>query len=342
MSRSRALAAAAGILLLGACGLAGESRSAGVSVDQLQTDVVFGAGGTPAPRAVAAVPPLPSLPQPEPSFFQVPTFSEKDTGLCPSAPATGAPAVGAGQTVESLPQEGTYTWAGSGRYAYTVLGITAQLSVPTRFDVVVRHVRRVQDQSLFGMVSAPPLEFTYETVQPIFAFGGGYYDFFWQVKANSQPDLGDPEGGIVLKKVVKLASDGKPGPTLFDSGTGPGLLLVDLPVQPGAVGVQTPNGSVGPTTSTDTSTSGNSMSWNANVLGRERVDACGTWLQGWAVEGQLTNGPSTAQVHFDVATQFGGLMIAENLDGTLLGETVQKGALRQGQTTPGPISQEFR
>src|SRR5439155_7407212 len=126
--------------------------------------------------------------------------------------------------------------------------------------------------------SSPSLVFTYQTVQHNLA-GNLTLVYTWQVK--SQPQTGDPEGGLSLQKIEQYNGAGQRLDTLFAGK--PALLILPLPVSPGTVGYQGPNGGIGPTTAVDTTSHANNMQWDANVLGRERLDACGTWIQAWGI-----------------------------------------------------------
>ena len=334
-------------LLVAGCGIGGEARAAGVSVDQLNTDVVFGYGQTPPTAALPAPPALPqvALPQPLPSYFSsLPLPSPIE--LCATAPSTSAPAQLATSDVTTMPSAGQYKWIGGGRYTISVSsgGSTSTFNAPLpAMTEYIRHVKQIPDPNPLNpmIASQPDLVFSYETLQPFLGAGGGYFDFFWQVKSNAP--VGDPQGGLVLTEIDKLDFAGKFQSTVFKAAPNAGLLLLNLPAEPGAVGVSTPNGPVGPTAAADTSGNGNDMSFNGAVSGRERVDACGTWLQGWAVDGTLANGPNSGtKVHFDVATQFGAVLIALDIDGAFLGETFAQAAMRQGQTSPDPLPKEYQ
>ena len=327
------------LLGLAACGLGPATQASRVIVDQLATDVVFGAG-TPAS---AKLPPVSNRPQPEPSLFLgndfgfVPSFGGQAS--CGVAPSTGAPAQQATTQVDSKPVVGEYRWLASGVYEAVSGAATLKLHL---FPYFFEDVRRVQDQkdsfpALPG--STPGLVFAYQTVQPSLG-GNGYVVYTWKVK--TQPQTGDPEGGLSLQEIDLYNGAGDQLDTLFKSAPNEGLLVLPLPVSSGVVGIQGPNGGIGPTTSVDTTSHGTNMQYTANVTGRERLDACGTWIQAWAIDGDLKNGANTTHWHLDVATQFGALVVGMNFNGTFLGTKLDDVKTRYGQTSPNPLPKRWR
>jgi hypothetical protein len=185
----------------------------------------------------------------------------------------------------------------------------------------------------------PELFYSYELIQPDFSNAKGYWDYHFQVKTDAQE--GDPEGGLALKEIDHYDSNFKNPQQAFVGE--PALLLLPLPVSPGPVGVSTPLGNQGEPTSVDTSGSGNAMSFNGKVGARERVDACGTPVQAWPVDGTLTNGSGQATVHLDVATQWGAMLVTFDIDGSWLGTTYTKATQKVGQAPPPEeIPAEFR
>jgi hypothetical protein len=342
----RKFAVAMAVLGLTACGLTATPVASKVIVDQLQTDVVFGAG-QPTPQ------PSPAIPQPLGlGLSQVPIqyftggtlIPQTPYSSCPVAPSTAFPTQPATTDVTVKPATGAYSSVASGSYDYSPIPtVTTQPPVLPTFTEIVRNVATFSDmlQSLPG--STQGLNFTYETVQPQLGnIQGGYYVFHWRVKAN--PQAGDPAGGLSLYQVQTLDAKRSNPKTVFDAGSGPGLLILPLPAQPGTVGPQTPNGGQGPAVSVDTSGSNNTMVFQGTVGSRERVDVCGTWLQAWPVDGSLQTGSATAAtVHLDVATQFGAIVIAFDIDGSFLGTNYHKLATHFAQPPPpGPTPPEWQ
>jgi hypothetical protein len=338
------LAVVMGVLGISACGLSATPLASKVLVLQLQTDVIFGAGQpSPTPPPVAQLPGL-GLSQPDLGFFSGSLVPTVPNSACATAPATAFPAAPATSDVTTKPAVGAYDWVGSGTYDYSPIPtITFHPPVQPQFQVIVRNVQTFNDtaQSLPG--STQGLNFTYDTVMPrLGSVSGGYWLFHWQVKAS--PQAGDPEGGLVLKRIDQLDSKRNDLGPIFDPKNGPGLLLLPLPAEPGTVGVQTPNGGEGPSVSVDLSGNNNTMEFNGAVGARERVDACGTWLQAWPVDGTLQTGAGSATVHLDVATQMGALLLVFDIkdDGAFLGTTFHKLATHVGQTTASPLPKEWQ
>jgi hypothetical protein len=245
-----------------------------------------------------------------------------------------------------MPTAGAYSWVGSGTYNYSPIPtITVKIPIAPMFTEYLRHVRSLPPSLVPAIPGASPsLNFTYEsTVPQLGSLKGGFYDLFWQVKSNAS--AGDPEGGLVLKRIDTLDSKGNDTGKVFDSGSGPGLLVLPLPAAPGPVGIQTPDGNLSQSISVDTSGNGNNLEFSGTVGPRERVDACGTWLQAWPVDGTLTNGAGSAKIHLDVATQFGAVPLALNFVGdgqTFLGSTLNNVSLHTGQSTPGALPKEWQ
>lgn len=324
------------MLLLTGCGGAAASR---VGVDTLFTNVVFGAPtGNPAPAAAPApapppppsLPPqalaaLPLLPAPLP-VLALP--SEPPAAACPSAPASAFPAEPATSDVTTEPAVGRYRWVSAGTYDVTSLGTTTTLTLPPFQQRSVGASTALSDTFASLPTSVPGTDFTYQTTEPRPGMGGSYR-FTWKVKSSeSVTTPADPEGGVSIAEVDVVDSTGKVTDTLFKPQTG--LLILPLPATPGQ-NFQS--------ATLDTTTHANSMAFNGTVASqKERVDACGTPLQAWGVDGTLTDGAATATVHFDVATQMGGLVIAEAMDGSFLGTVFHGAHFRIGQAKPDPAS----
>lgn len=331
--------AMAGLLISG-CGLAVGGGAVKAGIVKLETDVQFGLGLNQAPAAVP-------VPQPSPVFVPLPSFSYPAFtspsfnvgGLCPAAPANSFPTAEATSTVSTTPPVGQSKWAGGGSWVDTVLTTKINLPLPMTYESVVRNVQ-MQSDPLAGLPgSQPQMIYTYELIQPDFSNTRGFWDYHFQVKTNAQE--GDPEGGLALKEVDHYDPAFKTATQLFVGD--PALLLLPLPANPGPVGIGTPAGNEGQPTSIDTSGNNNDMSFSGKVGPHERVDACGTPIQAWPVDGTLTNGSgSQATVHLDVATQWGALVVAFDIDGTWMGVTYSKATQRIGQTTPDPIPAEFK
>ena len=347
------LAVIAAVLGLTACGSSGP---AGVAVDSLQTNVVFGAEQpaasqavasnattAPAPPALPAVAPFvipPSLTLPNfPPFPQSPL-----AGLCPTAPDNTFPAEPASADVAAPPATGAYRWRAAGTYDRPVGTLTLQLPVAQTFEQFVRHVQPFQDDFPQAGGGQQGLNYTFDAVEPgLGATGVAFLQFVWQVKSN--PAASDPEAGLALVEVDSLDAQGAMVGAIFKAAPHDGLLLLPLPAGPGPVEppvvttvpnlpVVGPPPSAPSTESVDTSGSGNNLQFSGSVGAPERLDACGTWLEAWPVDGTLKDGTGSATVHLDVATQFGALVMALDIDGSFLGVTFHKLATHVGQAPP--------
>jgi len=342
-------------LLFGACSFPGAStqQASRVDVDTLPTNILYGAAtqtalAGPAAAGPAAPAPLQPLPpatveQPLSQFFQGNNFNFQlpTASFCPAAPSTAAPAQAAPSDVSTLPASGQYRWVTSGTYDLVVLPLTVQIPLLAFQERYVRKAARIKSTipSLPG--AAADFDFTYQTIEPRVS-KPGFYLMYWQVKdeatsvAGANTALADPEGGLALKQIDELDKDGKDTGTIF-MGT-PGLLLLPLPAQ---------NGASVNSASTD-ATHGLNLSFKGSVGNRERVDACGQFIQAWPVDGTLTTagaGGGTgvkATIHLDVATQFGALLVAFNVDGNYLATTYHGAKLHVGQVKPDPLPQQYQ
>jgi hypothetical protein len=358
-----AIAALSAVLGLSACGSAGP---AGVSVDALQTNVIFGAEQSQAARPAAVFPTTPVPPPPaggisvpptlvlpaEFGFNALPFFI---AGACPVAPENGFPAQPATSDVTLLPANGQYRWAASGTYDLPVGTTTLQLPVPTYFQEFVRRVQPFPENFPSATGGQQGVDFTYDTVEPA-THSAGYLQFVWQVKSNAP--IGDPEAGLSLVEIDTISSPGGAATPIFKAAPHNGLLLLPLPAAPGpvqppivstvpapplpALPLPTSTPRASSTESVDTSGSGNNLQFSGSVGAPERLDACGTWLQAWPVDGTLVNGSSTATIHLDVATQTGALVIALDIDGGFLGTTFHKLATHVGQALPSTLPAQWQ
>ena len=277
---------------------------------------------------------------------------------CPPAALTAFPAKEAGQTVEGVPAEGQYRWKRTGTQTLATLpGV--KLPVSGFEQRLVRNVVKVSDT-----------EYTFETVQPELGTNITTISTF-KVKTGAvsktvtppvaPPDLthptapvplpvtppgtgptlpkapvpgsvsaGDPERGISLMKLQRVDAAGNSSELTFT----PGVLYLPLEVVPGeefnAVGIDPRTGSV--------------LQNQAKVVKRERVDACGDVVDGWAVESTQTFS-GTGQTapprtyRYIVAPQLGGLIISEEIHtATSQGNTDVTFSL--GQLKPSPLPQQ--
>ena len=351
----RWLSLSAAAILFSACGFPlplHQVQASKVEVDTPETDIVFGVPKpTPAPpQAPAALPPLSNLDLGQPPLL---SFNGNDflfplipaIAACPTASPTAFPADVAGSDVNILPAAGDYRWAASGKYDLTVLTTTVQLPLGPFEQHQVRNAKTFTDTLPTLPGSPPPYDFTYETIQPMHG-SSGWLDFHWQVKDNALgasaqgQTAGDPEAGLALMQVDELDTNAKFRSTIFQAAPHTGLLLLPLPVQPGTAWTST---------SVDTSSSANNLKFHGTTGNRETVDACGTPVQAWAVDGTLTpTGTGAANpptLHLDIATQMGALVVAVNItsdNGWFFDATYHKVADRIGQLKPDSLPAKFQ
>jgi len=274
---------------------------------------------------------------------------------CPPAALTAFPAKEAGLTVDGLPAVGQYRWKRTGTQTLANLpGV--KLPVAGFEQRLVRNVVRVSDT-----------EYTFETVQPELGSDVTTISTF-KVKTGAvsttvtppveppdpnhpprsvplpvqvpgtQPALpkapvpqtlsvGDPERGISLVRLQRVDAAGNSSEVDFS----PGVLYLPLAIVPGeewnAVGVDPRTGSV--------------LQHQAKVVKRQRVDACGDMVDGWAVEatqtfsgGGQTSPPRTYR--YIVAPQLGGIIISEQIQTTTAAGTTDV-TLSLGQLQPSPL-----
>jgi hypothetical protein len=274
---------------------------------------------------------------------------------CPPAALTAFPAKEAGQTVEGVPTEGQYRWKRAG--TQTVAALPGVKLPVTGFEQrLVRNVTKVSDT-----------EYTFETVQPELSGNVTTISTF-KVKIGAvsksvtppvqPPDLthptapvplpvqvpgtqpglpklpvpgsvsaGDPERGISLMKLQRVDAAGNSSELSFS----PGVLYLPLEVVPGeefnSVGIDPRSGSV--------------LQNQAKVVKRERVDACGEVVDGWAVESTQTFS-GTGQTapprtyRYIIAPQLGGIIISEEIH-TASAQGNTDVTLSLGQLKPAPL-----
>ncbi len=274
---------------------------------------------------------------------------------CPPAALTAFPAKEAGQTVEGVPIEGQYRWKRAG--TQTVAALPGVKLPVTGFEQrLVRNVTKVSDT-----------EYTFETVQPELSGNVTTISTF-KVKIGAvsksvappvqPPDLthptapvplpvqvpgtqpalpklpvpgsvsaGDPERGISLMKLQRVDAAGNSSELSFS----PGVLYLPLEVVPGeefnSVGIDPRSGSV--------------LQNQAKVVKRERVDACGEVVDGWAVESTQTFS-GTGQTapprtyRYIIAPQLGGIIISEEIH-TAGAQGNTDVTLSLGQLKPAPL-----
>jgi hypothetical protein len=300
-------------LLVAALSLSGCGPSAPfeVAVRAVPADVAYGAQSQPAPPVVAAVPQVALAPGAPPLIYGAPppapatTFAPAPTPTpapaCPAAPVDAVAAVAADPSATVPPAAATYLWREQGTYrlgggpslpftpqlTHTVGNVTAPDAAGSyTFDVTT---------SSGGLTGLQEVTYSYQVVPPpggtnvqgvSTSQAAGLYLAGMDVK----------QSGLATARVARFA---------------PPLLLMQFP------GTDLPTWS---TTATDTA-SHDTITLSAAVTRHVAVDACGTVVDAWEVHatGSLV-GPNQKltfkDMTYDVATQFGGLIVAEHTEVT--------------------------
>lgn len=284
MRRAVALAL---VLTAAACG--GPKAGVEVGVKEINTDVLI---GPQRPRVVPA-PPAASPPRPSgfPGFVQPPvTVLPPPPTPPPSCPQASpiAPIEQALTAVATVPPpEASYAYRNTGTWS---VGDRhgAYPAVSTRSIMNVRNP--AQGGGFAFDVSIPdPSGTTTTTTYRVYP---------------SQTGPVDPTPGIYIEQVVSRA-----GETVTDTFTPvPAVLLMQFPAEAGKTWSSR---GVDPTTQTV-------MQFNARIVARSIVDACGTRLAAWTVD--VTEGiirSPTADLTFaatlSIAPQYGGLVVADKV-----------------------------
>lgn len=273
----------------------------GVAVTKVQANIVFGVKPPPEPVA-PALPEEASVlteapPEPVPLAFPPLAFqpaplprpgARRAGGDCPPALATAVADKPAEISVSGQPEVGLYRWKREG----SVTGFERR---------ILRNVKTEAD----GVV-------TFETVQPtvgretvtVKAFRVKPRPVNESANAGSAPvgpRVGEPDRGVSLVSSRELDANGNAVAT-FEPVTP--LLLLPLPVQQGekyqSVAVDR--------------RSGQTMVLDVTVQRRQRIDACGDLVDGWLVDGTLTDTAregGAVETGYVVATQLGGMLVHE-------------------------------
>jgi hypothetical protein len=288
----------------------------GVQVKALEADLVFGVkplarAVPPANFPIAAAPPALPLP---PLTAPVDGSSVGEPPLtvaqpCPKARIGSFPKEAAGLNVlpSDRPALGSYRWMRSGsRQGPETLGYTIPITGSER-----RLVR--------NLVATSATKFSYETVQTDLVSRETVVTT-WQVTTNGTstagqvpdvvparpPSAGEPERGVVIKKIVRSDAKGTVTSTFTPQF---GLLVLPLTVRAGDSFTST---AVDPV-------SFQTLQFQGTVQPMQRLDACGELVEAWPVKGTLTfTGARTDTADYTayVAPQLGGLLVGEVLNQT--------------------------
>jgi hypothetical protein len=337
LKNRRVVIALGALVVIAGCGTS--AALAGVAVTTVQTDILFGTPPTPSPSPAEFIAFQPPAPQPPPDYyggaFNFGGISAPAT--CNTASPNSFPAESAGPSVSTLPATGQYRWVMGGTYSFAVGGSTVKVPLPQYENHYLRNAKTFTDALPAPPGSASSFDFKYQTIEPRNGpQAAGFWLFYWQVKASS-PVPNDPEGGLVLKRIDMLDSNGKGIGTYFDAdpsgadGAGGGLMILPLPVQPGTT-----------INSAAADSQGNPLTFQGTVGQRKRIDACGDRIEGWEVTGSMTSGANSANVDIIVAPQYGAQIIEFDADGTWLGTTYNKMQAHSGQLNPDPLPAMFK
>lgn len=260
---------------------------------------------------------------------------------CPTAPIGASPSEAAPEEVGTLPPEGMYSWKRDLSVSQTLEGV----------DIVTRKTgfenRIVRDVEVVGEGTDPTgdggQQYTYQTVRPD-GFGQVLVESF---RVNTEPIERGANSNVDTEGVIQNAEDAArnngvpaeipdeaqeqvPNPNRVRVGEpNRGLILTEQQVYDGngvAVGSFAPSppalllplpvevGDAWTSTSTDPG-SGQTMRISGEVNERETVDACGTLLDGWRAELEVTiasaDGTVQRTTELIVSTSLGAMIIGE-------------------------------
>lgn len=276
----------------------GPKRSIQVGLRDYDTDVIYGAKKKPAPPPLVSSaepaplfpPPIIGLPAPivvpAPRVGTTTTTTAPPVLACPEAPVNQIPPA-ATKDLVGAPKEGVYQ--------YRVKRTTTQAGVTTSFAgdqrrTLVLHPQALTDTGrswdIIDEQDGNTLTTTYQVHHP-----------------TGNPNL----DGIYINHVVNRYKDGK---VEEFAPSGFGLRIFALPAD---LAVNWRSVATDPI-------HGVSVALEATETEQQRINACGTKVEGWRVEAKIdktlnSGGSTIRQVHTDqvflVATQLGGLIIAD-------------------------------
>lgn len=348
------------VAISGACV---EQGAPGVSIDRLQSDIVFQASAeeSVAPEAVPNVSSSPVQPEfasadvelefppePPPSASinrtrpNVPTVSFRAPSTCPEAALNEFPdeptPLNVPLTPEPrLPREGLYRWKKAGTIE-TAVGPLGVSGFERRLIQNVKLLQQDEQVEVGGNIAQREgVTFSFELLQPDLRTGAPTITTY-VVKTNGQSreqdppveelgggsiTAGEPERGVVLDKIESLDASAR---NSFEPQTG--LLLLPLRVRPGESWRSV---AVDPRT-------GQTMTLDGLVKDPQRVDACGEIVEGWRVEATLESSTSPAPIKYNyvIAPHFGAILIAEEIE-RVTDEGTATLSFTIGQKDPSPV-----
>jgi hypothetical protein len=310
VTRAR-LALLAAALLLTACGPTPPFQ---LAVRAIPGDVAYGAQSQPSPTAgaaqpgpaAAALPPgAPPLiygaPASPPAATFAPTSAATPQPQCPAAPVDAVPLLAADPSATVPPVAGTYPWHTDAAHSYYTVGGGARQQFPPQLTHTVANV------------SAPDSTTGAYTFDVATSAGGVTG---MQKVTNSYQVVPPPQGTTNVQGVSTTQASGLylTAMTAQDSGLptrrvakfAPPILLMQFPGTDLATWK---------TAGTDSAT-GTTITLSGAVTRHVAVDACGSLVDAWEVHATGTlAGPNqnlTLDLTYDVATQYGGILVGES------------------------------
>jgi hypothetical protein len=317
--RAAHIAVFAAALSLTACG---PSAPFEVSVRAVAGDVAYGAQSQPTPAATAqgapgpgglapgAPPLLYGAPPPPPTTF-APTTAATPAPACPVMPPDAVPALAADPSATVPPQPATYLWHETGTYS---LGGGPALPFPLRLTHQVSNVSAPDATGSYtfdvttssgGLTGLQQVTYSYQVVPPA-------------ASTTSVQGVSTSQAAGLYLAGMDVKDSALPTPRV--ARFAPPLLLMQFP------GTDLPSWD----TAAGDSASRTTIKLHGAVTKHVAVDACGTAVDAWQVEATGTLvGPNqnlTLTLVYDVATQFGGLIVAETSD--VSGQELSGGSLQ--------------
>ncbi|HVE75572.1 MAG TPA: hypothetical protein VND22_02265 [Actinomycetota bacterium] len=305
MKSLRVIAILALLVLLGtAC--AGPKIPLEVGVKEYPTDVILGAQPEPAPPpppSANLTPGFPGFLQPPPPTRELPP--EPIRVPCPEAHPFTAPKERAPNRATQAPQPASYKFRNNGTFAVTntANGKVVRGAYPAESDRKVLNPQRSDQGGFSFQVEIPQGDRTTTT----------HYSVTPESPIPSQ-------AGLFIRQIVTRYPDGSADP--FDP-VGPGLKLIEFPAEPGK------NWDTAGTDPDGTAmlfharigievADGDDVNTDPDIEAVVRIDACGEFIQAWLIEvtGGRIVGPGkdiTFRALYAVATQFGGLIVYDNV-----------------------------
>lgn len=260
----------------------------GMSVRRLPAELVFGVPELEEAAAPAGLTSPDEEPEPfVPDLRRPPPFNPTTMVPCRQAGPNDVPAEEANVVVAGRPKEGVFSWKQKGQ--------DQPPNYPFRFplpDFVERQVKDVRPE-------AGSSNFSFKTVEREQRITSRTL-----VTSTFRVDLTNASAnlrGIFLTQIINDRRDGS-APRVFNPT--PPITFLPMPVNTGNEGAFQ-------TIAVDTATL-ETMSHSGVVRDRLRVDACGTLIDSWLVDGEQTFGGIRRDYNYAIATQFGGVIIFEH------------------------------